>query len=86
MDNQSFELRRAGLLQMRGKPEYVDLYGEEVVGLLKEIEADPDEDRRKAHEERIKLDAKSQIAYLMSVAYNMIANGEDRDEAESQAM
>lgn len=84
MDNQSFELRRGGLLAMRGQPEYVDFYTEELVSLLDEVKADPDEDRRQAHVERLKTDGKHQIAYLLSLAYKMVAAGEDMDEEQTQ--
>lgn len=79
MDNQSFELRRHGLLQMRGQEQYIDLYGCEVVGLLDEIKADPDEDRRKAQTDRIKTDAKHQVAWLMTLYVEGLQNGEDKE-------
>ena len=85
MDNQSFELRRLGLMQMVGEPSCVDLYGAEFDSLLEELRADPDEDRRKAQIERLKTDGKHQIGYLLGLYYQGIANGEDK-EHEAQTM
>ena len=84
MDNQAFELRRLGLRQMQGQPEYIDLYSAEVDGLLEEIKADPDADRRQAHEQRIKTDCKHQIAFLMSLYMAGLANGEDQHEGQDE--
>ena len=84
MDNQSFELRRAGLLGMRGKDEFIDMYDQEFDDLMREVKQDPDEDRRQAHVERLKTDGKHQIAYLLSLAYKMVAAGEDMDEEQTQ--
>lgn len=85
MDNQSFELRRAGLLSMRGKPEYVDMYNAEFDSLMAEARADPDADRRKAQIDRLQTDGKHQIAYLMGLYMAGLANGEDKKH-EAQTM
>lgn len=84
MDNQAFELRRAGLLQMRGKDEFIDMYDQEFDDLMAEVKQDPDEDRRQAHVERLKTDGKHQIAYLLTLAYKMVVAGEDQDEEKVQ--
>ena len=85
MDNQAFELRRLGLMQMVGEPSCVDLYGVEFDSLLEELQADPDEDRRKAQIERLQTDGKHQIAYLMGLYMAGLANGEDKKH-EAQTM
>ena len=85
MDNQAFELRRAGLLQMRGQPEYIDLYGAEFDSILEDLQTDPDEDRRKAQIDRLKLDGRHQIAFLMTLYMSGLANGEDKAH-EAQEM
>lgn len=84
MDNQAFELRRVGLLAMRERDEFIDLYASEFDDLLFEVKMDPDEDRRKAHVERLKTDGKHQIAFLLSMAYKLCASGEDREEEQAQ--
>lgn len=86
MDNQAFELRRLGLMQMVGEPSCVDLYGAEFDSLLEELQADPDEDRRKAQIDRLKTDGKHQIAFLMTLYMAGLANGEDKQNAEAQTM
>ena len=82
MDQQTFELRRHGLLQMRGQPDCIDLYSAEVDGLIAEIGLDQDIDRRKAQTDRIKTDAKHQVAYLMSLYMAGLQRGEDKEEVE----
>lgn len=83
MNQQDFELRRLGLRQMVGEPSLIDLYGAEFDAIMDELRADQDADRRQAQIERLKLDAKHQIGFLLGLYYQGIANGEDKNEAET---
>ena len=83
MDNQSFELRRLGLRAMVGQEQFIDLYDSEFDDLMAELRADPDEDRRQAQINRLKTDGKHQIGFLLGLYYQGIANGEDKNEAET---